>query len=390
VQLVASHPLRGRFNQFIVGAAVDLAWTEFGFGAEYASLSPVREAIGTGIDDPSVAVDLDTRKHTYSLFLSDTVRVAPRLHVTGSARMNWTAVTLRDQLGTALDGDHRFQRLNPAAGLTFDATSSLNLYGGYAQSSRVPTPVELTCADPEDPCRLPNAFVSDPPLAQVVAGTWEVGARGRASAASWTVAAFSTRVRDDLIFVSSGTMRGEGHFENVSSTRRAGIETAFDLSLGRVDLSATYTYQQATFGADLRIASPFHPEARAREIAVQEGDTLPAVPSQIARVGVSARLGAGVDVAGSARMQSSQYLRGDEANLLATLPGFTVVDARLRWQVQRRLSLVAQVHNLLDATYATFGALGDAELLGERYEDDPRFHSPGAPRAGWVGIEIAF
>ena len=49
------------------------------------------------------------------------------------------------------------------------------LYASYTQSSRVPTPVELTCADPEDPCRLPNSFVSDPPLDQIVAGTWESG-----------------------------------------------------------------------------------------------------------------------------------------------------------------------------------------------------------------------
>ncbi|WP_245619818.1 TonB-dependent receptor [Methylomicrobium agile] len=49
------------------------------------------------------------------------------------------------------------------------------MYGSYGESSRVPTPMELSCADPNDPCRLPNAFVSDPPLDQVVAKTWEGG-----------------------------------------------------------------------------------------------------------------------------------------------------------------------------------------------------------------------
>ena len=390
VQIVASRPVRGRFNQFIAGAAVDLARTRFGFGAEYAMLKPTREAIGVGIVDPSVAVDLKTRKDTYSLFVSDTVRIVPRVHLTGSARLNWTAVTLWDQLGAALDGDHRFTRVNPAAGLTFDASSTLNLYGGYSQSSRVPTPVELTCADPADPCRLPNSFVSDPPLAQVVAGTWEAGARGRAGEASWTVAAFSTRVRDDLIFVSSGTMRGEGHFENVASTRRTGLESSVDVRVGRVDLTGAYTWQRATFGANLRIASPHHPDADALEIAVEDGDRLPAVPSHIARVGATVRLGERVDVSGIARMQSSQYLRGDEANLLTPLPAFAVVDARLRWKVQRRLSVVAQAQNLFDERYLTFGALGHADLLGERFEGDPRFFSPGAPRAGWLGVEFAF
>jgi hypothetical protein len=44
---------------------------------------------------------------------------------------------------------------------------------------RVPTPLELTCASETDPCRLPNGFISDPPLAPVVARTFEAGVRGR-------------------------------------------------------------------------------------------------------------------------------------------------------------------------------------------------------------------
>lgn len=390
VQLVASRPIKARDNQFIAGASVDLASTTFGFGAEHAWLSPTREALGTGLFDASAVIDLKARKDSYALFLSDTLRLAPRVHVTGSARVNWTTVRLRDQIGTALDGDHHFARVNPALGVTFDASSSVNVYGGYAQSSRVATPVELTCADPEDPCRLPNSFVSDPPLAQVVAGTWEAGARGRTGGASWVVAVFATRVHDDIIFVSSGNMRGEGHFENVSSTQRAGVETSMDVPLGPVHVSGAYTWQRATFGDDLRIASPFHPEAEAREIDVARGARLPSVPSQVARIGLSARLGARVDAAGALRMQSSQYLRGDEANLLAPLPGFAVLDARLRWRLAPRAWIVAQASNLLDARYETFGTLGDAELLGEDFEDERRFYSPGAPRAGWVGVEFTF
>ena len=48
-----------------------------------------------------------------------------------------------------------------------------------SQGTRVPTAVELTCADPAAPCTLPNIFVADPPLKQVVATTYELGVRGR-------------------------------------------------------------------------------------------------------------------------------------------------------------------------------------------------------------------
>jgi outer membrane receptor protein involved in Fe transport len=76
-------------------------------------------------------------------------------------------------LGTALNGDHSFTRLNPALGMAYDLKQGVNLYAGYSESNRAPTAMELTCADPQDPCRLPNAFLSDPPLEQVVAKTWE-------------------------------------------------------------------------------------------------------------------------------------------------------------------------------------------------------------------------
>jgi outer membrane receptor protein involved in Fe transport len=311
--------------------------------------------------------------------------------VTASARVNWTDVALRDQIGTALNGEHTFARVNPAVGVTWQARPAVNLYGSYAQSSRVPTPVELTCADPEDPCRLPNAFVSDPPLDQVVAGTVEAGARGTAGRASWSVAAFRTRSTDDIIFVSSGRLRGEGHFENVEETRRAGVEAMLELRASdRLQGFVAYTGQRAVYGADLVLASPFHPSAEDGEIVAGEGARLPGIPAHNVKFGLSGlltdRLQAGVTV----RAQSGQYLRGDEANLLARLPGFAVVNLDARHRVTDRLAIVGQVHNLLDAEYSTFGVLGEAELLGEEFERQPRFYSPGPRRGAWIGVDVAF
>ncbi|MFH0350612.1 MAG: hypothetical protein ACHBMF_01585 [Chromatiales bacterium] len=49
----------------------------------------------------------------------------------------------------------------------------------YSESARAPTPVELSCADPDAPCNLPNSFLADPPFEQVVAKVFEGGLRGR-------------------------------------------------------------------------------------------------------------------------------------------------------------------------------------------------------------------
>ena len=53
----------------------------------------------------------------------------------------------------------------------------MTLYASYGESARAPTPVELACASEDAPCNLPNAFLADPPLEQVVAKSVEAGLR---------------------------------------------------------------------------------------------------------------------------------------------------------------------------------------------------------------------
>ena len=389
-QLSRGTPLGGRDNHFVVGAGLDSAATRFDFNAEWAHLTPDRGTIGSGLFDEEDAVDLHSRTTTGSVFATNIWSATPRLAITGSARFNWTAVRLRDQIGDDLTGDHTFGRLNPAAGVTFQAGPRVNLYASYTQSSRVPTPVELTCADPEDPCRLPNAFVSDPPLDQIVASTWEAGARGTLSGASWSVSAFHTAASDDIIFVSSGTLRGQGHFENVDRTIRSGVETGVTYERGdRFSAFATYTLQRAVFGTDLVIASQFHPLAIDSEIPVAEGSSLPGIPRHSGKFGLAARLARRLDAGFTVRAQSGQYLRGDEANFLVPSPGFTIADAHGRYRLNEKLSFVGQVTNLFDSRYYTFGVLGDATLIDDDLEQ-ARFYSPGAPRGAWVGAEVRF
>jgi outer membrane receptor protein involved in Fe transport len=72
------------------------------------------------------------------------------------------------------------------------------------------------------------------------------------------------------------------------------------------------------------------------------------------------------------------------------VPAFAVVDARARQRITDSIALVADLQNLFNADYHTFGVLGEAELLGDEFEGEHRFYSPGAPRGAWVGIEVEF
>jgi outer membrane receptor protein involved in Fe transport len=298
-------------------------------------------------------------------------------------------IGLRDQIGTDLTGDHSFSRLNAAGGFTLQIGRAA-VYGSYSSASRVPTPSELSCADPDDPCRLPNAFVSDPPLEQVVAGTWEGGLRGSQASTEWTAAVFHTTNRDDIIFISSGALTNEGHFENVGDTRRRGLELTANGPLGpRLRWTAAYTFLDATFLTPLTLSSPNHPNEVAGEIAVPAGASLPSTPRHNVKLGATAAIAAAT-IGADLRYTSSQYFRGDEANLLDPIDGFAVIDLSARYRLGSRAALIGEVSNLFGAEYATFGLFGEAdEVLGDGYED-PRFLGPGAPRAAWIGVEFSF
>ena len=185
-----------RRNQFTIGGAYDWSSVVFGQSTELGYLNPDRsvtglEAFGDGVTGGEVdgepfdtRVNLDGSTRTWSLYATDTLSIGTAWHLTVSGRYNQTSIRNRDRIQPgggrgSLDGDHDFRRFNPAAGLTFSPSRSVNFYAGYSEGSRAATSIELGCADPEEPCKLPNAMAGDPPLDQVVTRTWEGGGRGQ-------------------------------------------------------------------------------------------------------------------------------------------------------------------------------------------------------------------
>ncbi|MBN1237652.1 MAG: TonB-dependent receptor, partial [Gammaproteobacteria bacterium] len=382
-----------RPNSLIAGFAWDESDIAFHAGTELGRLDATRRAVPGGVFRGDAFTRMAADTSNLGFFVSDTWSPTERLTLTLSGRFNRTDVTLRDRLGTALDGDHRFERFNPAVGVTFDVSDDLMLYASYSESNRAPSPVELTCADEDDPCRLPNAFVADPPLEQVVARSFEAGVRGRAAALGleWHAGAFSTTNDDDILFVSAGALTNQGFFDNVGRTRRNGLELNLDGEVGdRFDWYAHYTFLDATFRNALAVPSHHHPLAAGGEIRVEPGDELPLIPRQLLKAGVrfaaTPRLILGADLFAS----GGQYSRGDEANMLGRIDGYSVLNLRAEYALKDAVRLFASVDNAFDAEYETFGVFGEAdEVLGEGF-DDPRFFSPGAPRAAWIGVRLSF
>ncbi len=373
-------------GRWLAGASWDGGRADFAFETELASLTDSRTTIGSGMLLPGSEVGLraDTG-HAGLWALRHWTTAGDRLTWTLQARYNDSRIELNDQLGTALNGDHGFSRLVPSAGFVWEARaegrSSMLLFGNLSQSSRVPTPVELTCADPDDPCRLPNAFVADPPLDQVVTTSAELGLRGSRGSVRWSAALFHSDSADDIIFISSGAGTSAGYFTNVDATRRQGLELWMRGSHGRLNWDASYTLLDATFQDRLTLSSPPHPNAFHGEIEVEPGDSLPGVPRRQFRAGADLRIGGRAVLGARLLGDSTRYLRGDEANLLEPVGSAWRGDLWSRIELTPSLDLDLEVSNVTDREYATFGALGEPdEVLGDGFEN-PRFLSPAEPRA---------
>ena len=384
-----------------MGAVADDARISFSSQSTVGELrQPSRETVDTGIVDDGSRVAVEATVRNLGLYGSDIVALASDLFLTLSGRFNLSSLSLQDQLADDLTGEHRFHRFNPAVGLSYQPWPALGVYGSYSESARAPTPVELTCADPAAPCRLPNAFVSDPPLQQVVARSVEVGARGRwqgdRTTLEYAAAAFSTVSANDILFVNSGQIANQGYFDNVGDTRRRGVETSlrarrtFGAAAGRLEAVARYTFLDATFRTSFQAPSALHPEAVGGAISVPAGARLPSLPAHLARLDVAWISGFGLSCGADVIANGSQFLRGDEANRLAPLPGYALVNVRAAYRLARPVSVFARVDNLLDTSFATFGVLGNAtEVLGPTY-DSRRFIGPGAPRAAWLGVDLHY
>jgi iron complex outermembrane receptor protein len=399
-QLALETPVLGHENHLFAGAAIDLGFARFSSGAELARLSSTRGTLGSDIVDPGSRVGVNTTTRTLGLFASEILAIRHDLYLTLSGRFNTSHLSLEDQIGDDLDGEHSFARFNPSLGLSYQPRAWLGVFGNYSEAARNPTPLELTCANADAPCRLPNDFVADPPLAQVVARTMELGVRGRwsfgATSLSYDAAAFRTRSSHDILFISAGPLVNTGYFANVGQTERQGLETNIGGSLRLARLRSTlswslhYTLLDATFRSAFKAPSAHHPDAVDGSIDVEVGARLPTVPRHLAKGSLTWTFRDRLRVGGDLMAQSDQILRGDEANLLSPLPGFAIVDLRAQLGLSQAASVFVRLTNVLDTRYSTFGALGDAtRVLGAAY-DSPRFLGPAAPRAFFAGTDLRY
>jgi iron complex outermembrane recepter protein len=408
VQGTHTAQLFGRGNHLVIGASVDHADVDFTGTNELGIIDPATLLVtstGITIAQPNGAlapVRLETTNSYYGLYLSDTLDVTSELAISVGGRYNLALIRLIDKIGTALNGESRFSRFNPAAGAAYKITSDLTGYFGYAEANRAPTAGEIACSDPARPCTLDNFLTADPPgLKQVVARTYEVGLRGRfktgteatAGRIEWNLGFFRTDLQDDILSVPS-TIISSGFFENVGSTRRQGIEAGVSYRDDKWNVSANYSLIDATFQSAITLSSPNNPFADATgNIQVNPGDHLPGIPQHRLKLNADYAVTDKWTVGGNLIVASDQYFFGDQSNQNPKLGGYYTVNLRTSYRITDNVELFALLQNAFDSKYATFGIFGDVTktpLPGVANPSDPRFVSVAQPLAAFGGLRVKF
>lgn len=436
-----SHSPLGR-NQLSAGALWDRGTVDFTQNTVYGYINPNYTITNLpSWQDGSTGTDSRVNLHgvtpNWSFYFSDTLTLAKNWNLTLSGRYNRFTVNNTDNLipqpgPGSLTGEYVFQRFNPSIGLTWSPVSSLNAYARFAQGSRAPTSIELGCADPANPCSLPNAFASDPPLRQVVTDTWELGLRGNTEIAGvrnlhWNVGAFRDENRNDILFVSS-PMLGTGFFQNFAKTLRAGFDADVSGRSGPVTWGLDYTFLSATYQSNeilngsgnnsSDIARSGYP-GLGGNIYVNPGDRIPLIPKNTGKAYAVWQATPKWTFEMDEVIASSTYARGNENNAYTAdgvyylgpgvTPGYAITNLRARYDLSRHFYAALQIDNLFDKHYYTaaqiantaftaqgavqafpFPAYATGPYAGSVPAQSATFFAPGAPRLAWVELGARF
>lgn len=412
-------------NHVAIGATVDQSRSRFEQTSELGVFDAGRGVIPAGAE--MLENRVRGRSRSWSVFITDTYKPKPELALTGSLRYNDTHVVTDDQINPVapnLDGEGTYIKFNPALGAAWQLSPALTLFANAAQGNRAPSPIELGCADPANPCTLPNAMQSDPPLKQVVTRTLELGLRGKQGVFNWNATLFRANNHDDILFV--GTSTSAGYFTNFGKTRREGIELGASTRVGTFALRADYSYVKATYQSPACLLAENNStrgqsaqctvNGQDDEILVQSGDRIPGIPLH------SLKLGADWQVTGLWTLSadlvafSSQYLRGNENNRhhaglgvndvfggtrdflgSGKAAAHTVVNLSTRYRIDRQWTLSARIGNLFNRRFATAGALAEnpfdargAFQTNSAAWTRESFTAPGTPRNLFVGLKFDF
>jgi outer membrane receptor protein involved in Fe transport len=336
-----------------------------------------------------LCADVFVPEQDAGIFAQGVLSLTPALSLTAAARFDWVRVPFEDRYDSANSATSVFTHLSPRFGATYEFDPVWRGYAVVSGGFRAPAPVELGCASPDAPCPLPYALGSDPPLQPVTLASYEVGADWSPRGGSTLEASlFWSDVHDEIVFVASTNT--QGYFQNIPHTRRAGVEVSGTLMLPRgMRASASYTFLNATYQSTVLLSSQLPvPDS------VHPGDVFPLSPHDRVTFafGATEVVGSGtIDGEIGMNAVSTQFVRGDDANVEAPLAGYAVWRLRATY-ARDHVAFTATVQNLFDHKFSSFATYADNPVGppgGPPTDEVERFYTPAQPRAFIVSLKLS-
>jgi iron complex outermembrane receptor protein len=406
-QVADTDKIVGHDNTLTAGASFDYGWTHYTGASTLGTIAFTNNSYPLTaspyiIDEPDSFLNpIDVKaNNTYAgVYALDTFSATDRLTFTGGARFNLAAISLEGTNDALLSGYSDYFHLNPTAGLTYKITPDINFYAGYAMTNRTPTPLELGCASPTDPCIINNFLSSDPPLKQVVGNSFELGFRGQNALAAlgpqwgklqWSAGLFRTTLTNDILPAVS-TFNGFGYYTNVGTTLRQGAEVGAQWIGDRWSAYANFTYIDAVYLTTFMQPSENNPLADADgNIPITNGTQIAGIPKNTVKVGVdyavTDKWKVGMDMVAA----SGQVIFGNENNAVPQVPGYAVFGLHTSYQYNKQVQLFGYAQNIFDQRYYTSGGLiQTGEFMAGPSITNPQTFGPAKPFAIYGGIRIA-
>lgn len=322
----------GEFNRIRFNLANNSPYTDVGGG----------EFIDPWNPPPGYYQSLDAyRPHsrsetrTFALFAENQLQLSERWSLVTGIRRDQNHID-RDDLRAGTRSDRSLSGGNWRAGLVFAVTPQLSLYGQYSTSEDGVNNL-ITLNPGQQQMDLTESKQTEFGLKQ---SFWD----GRGE---WTLAAYHI-VKKKLLSRETPT----SPTVQIGQQSSDGLEATLDLALdGGWQVSANAAFVRAEYDDFVEGGGD------------RSGNRPNNVPRRTANLWLNKDFGWGVDAGIGARYVDARY--ANTANTV-DVPGYTVVDANVAWQVQPDVRLGLQLNNLFDRTYARNQMHnGQQWLLGE-------------------------
>jgi iron complex outermembrane receptor protein len=290
--------------------------------------------------------------------------VGSRLTIMGGARFDAVRYVVRDQIiafgGDPDDsGERTLRQTSPMAGVLVRLAPAHSAYATVSSAFEAPTTTELAN-------RPDGSAGFNPDLDPQRSVTIETGVKGILGRVQYDVAAFETRVRDELVPFEADDAEGRRFFRNAGRTTRRGLEGAARIVAGPVEGGVSLTVFDFRYDEFVLNAVDYG------------GRRIPGVPRRRGQAYLTMRQGdAFLTMEGTAA--SPAY--ADDANTAAAT-GYGVLGARIGVSAlfgRTWIRPVLGVENLFDRTYVPSLVLNSARA---------RYYEPAPGRIVFASLSV--